>query len=65
LRNRCIMIGLFAALALIAVARHPSANIEILTHDATDAAPHQVKAAVDLGILGISVLVTWTGKHIS
>ena len=52
-------------LALVAAARHPSANIEILTHDATDRAPHQMKAAVDLGLVAISVLVTWTGKHIA
>lgn len=65
MRNRRITIGVIAALALIAAVRHPSANIEILTHDATDVAPHHVKAALDLGLVAISVLVTWTGKHIS
>ena len=59
------MVGIVAALALLAAARHPSANIEILTHDATDTAPHRVKAAVDLGLVAVSVLVTWTGKHLS
>ena len=65
LRNRRIIVGIVAVLALISAARHPSANIEILTHDATDHAPHQMKAAVDLGLVAISVLVTWTGKHIA
>ena len=65
MRNRRIMVGIVALLALVAVARHPSADIRILTHDATDRAPHEVKAAVDLGLVAISVLVTWTGKHIT
>ena len=59
------MIGLMAVSALLAVARHPNADIRILTHDATDPAPHQVRAALDLGLIGFSVLVTWTGTHIS
>jgi hypothetical protein len=65
MRNRRITIGIVAALALISIVRHPSADIQILTHDATDHAPHQVKAALDLGLVAISVLVTWTGTHIS
>ncbi len=65
MRNRRIMVGIVAVLALIAVARHPSADIQILTHDSTDPAPHQVKAAVDLGLVGVSVLVTWTARHLS
>ena len=50
------MVGIVAALALIAVARHPSADIRILTHESTDPAPHQVKAALDLGLFGVSLL---------
>ncbi|MEG3175961.1 hypothetical protein U1872_06955 [Sphingomonas sp. RB3P16] len=65
MRNRRIMVGIVAALALLAAMRHPSADIQILTHDATDPAPHQIKAAVDLGLVGVSLLVTWTGKHLS
>ncbi|TPG56281.1 hypothetical protein [Sphingomonas glacialis] len=65
MRNRRIMVGIVAVLALIAVARHPNADIQILTHDSTDPAPHQVKAAIDLGVVGISLLVTWTGKHLT
>lgn len=65
LRNRHVMVGIVALLALIAAARHPSADIRILTHDAGDTAPHEVRAAVDLGIVAVSVLVTWTGRHIA
>jgi hypothetical protein len=39
---------------------HPSANIEILTHDSADTAPARIRAALDLGVLAVSVLVTWT-----
>ncbi len=64
MRNRRIMIGIFAALALITVARHPTADIQILTHDAADPTPRRVQAAIDLGLVGVSVLVTWTGEHL-
>lgn len=64
MRNRRIMIGMFALLAMVAVVRHPSADIRILTHDASDPTPHKVMAALDLGLVAVSVLVTWTGEHI-
>ncbi|MFA6122279.1 hypothetical protein [Sphingomonas sp.] len=65
MRNRRITIGILAGLAVIALARHPTADIKILTHDATDRAPHQIRAALDLGLVAVSVLVTWTGTHLS
>lgn len=65
MRNRRITLGIVAALALVAAVRHPSADIRILTHDASDRTPHEVKAALDLGVVAVSVLVTWTGKHIT
>lgn len=65
MRNRRIMLGTLAALALVALVRHPSADIRILTHDAGDTAPHEIKAALDLGVVAVSVLVTWTGKHLA
>ena len=64
MRDRRIMVGIFALLALVAVARHPTADIQILTHQSADPTPHRVKAALDLGLVAVSVLVTWTGEHI-
>ena len=50
-----------AALALIAVAaRHPTADIRLITHDLRDPSPHRMQAVVDLGLVGVSVLYTWT-----
>lgn len=64
MRDRRVMLGVGAALLLVAAVRHPTADIRILTHDAADRAPHEVRAAVDLGLVGVSVLVTWTAKNI-
>lgn len=57
---------LVVALLLAAVSlRHPSADFRFINHDAADPAPHQVQAAVDLGIFGFSVLITWTSKRLT
>lgn len=53
------------ALVLIAMAvRHPSADIRVLTHDAGDQSPQQVRAAIDIGVMAVSVLVTWSSKRL-
>ena len=54
-----------AALALVAVARHPTADIEILTHQSSDPAPHRIQAAVDLGVVAIKFLLTWTAGRVA
>jgi hypothetical protein len=64
-RNRRLGLGLVAAALLIAAARHPSASINILTHDQSDRAPHRVQAALDTGLFAISLLITWTTKSIA
>ncbi|OYY71707.1 hypothetical protein [Sphingomonas sp. 28-63-12] len=64
MRNRRIVLAGCAALLAITALRHPSADIRIMTHDATDRAPQQVSAAVDVGIMAFSLLVTWTAKRL-
>jgi len=65
MRNRKLAL-IAVVLALLALApRHPSANIQVEMHQASDPAPHRIQAAVDLGLLGFSVLVTWTGKQLT
>ena len=49
-----------ALLALVAIVRHPTADIEILTHRDGDPSPHRIQAAVDLGVVAVKFLLTWT-----
>jgi hypothetical protein len=59
-RFRIVMLGA-AALAMFAVfAPHNRADIRILMHQQGDRNPHKMQAAIDLGMVAISVLVTWT-----
>ncbi|MES2442913.1 MAG: hypothetical protein V4574_08790 [Pseudomonadota bacterium] len=61
-KGRIVLVGA-AALALFAcVSPHNRADIRILTHDKGDLSPHKLQAAIDIGLLAISVLVTWTAK---
>ena len=63
-RRRTILIAA-AILAIAATARHPSADIEILTHQASDPSPHKVQAAVDLGIVAVKFVLTWTAGRVA
>ncbi len=61
MRNRkatLVIAGLVALTAL--VARHPTADIRLITYDSSDPSPHRMQAAVDFGLIGVSVLYTWT-----
>jgi hypothetical protein len=51
------------ALALLLALRHPTPDIRLLTHDIGDPRPHRVQAAIDLGLVGVSVLYTWTARR--
>lgn len=62
-RRRTILIAA-AALAIVAAARHPTADIEILTHQTGDPAPRKVQAAVDLGVIAVKFLLTWTAGRV-
>ncbi len=60
-RRKWAIAGL-AAVALVAV-RHPTPNISLLTHDIGDPRPHRMQAAIDLGLVGFSILYTWTARR--
>lgn len=64
MRRRPLLIAASGLLLLAMVARHPSADIRVIMHDAADRSPHQVRAAVDLGVMAITILVTWTSKRL-
>ena len=61
MRNRkgTLVIAGLVALTALAV-RHPTIDVQLVTHDSRDPSPHRMQAAVDLGLIGISVLYTWT-----
>jgi len=63
MRRRNAVVAMGALLVLIAVARHPTADIEILTHRVGDPAPHRIQAAVDLGVVAVKFLLTWTAGN--
>lgn len=53
-----------AALLALAAFASPDrrASIRILTHDPADIAPARAQAVVDLGLVAVSVLVTWSRR---
>ena len=53
-------IAAFALFALLSPGNR--ADIRILTHEKGDLSPHKLQAALDFGLVAISVLVTWTAK---
>lgn len=60
MNKRRVAWGVGAALLLLLAVRQPSADIRIETHSASDLSPHKVQAALDLGMLALNVLVTWS-----
>jgi hypothetical protein len=62
-KRRIALAGGGAALLALTTLSPHTANIRIITHDVTDTAPHRFQAAVDLGIMAVSVLYTWTAKR--
>lgn len=65
MRDRRTALALAGAAMLLLAVRHPTADIRLITHDAGDPAPHRMQAAIDLGLIGVSVLYTWTVKRLS
>ncbi|UZK67601.1 hypothetical protein [Sphingomonas sp. M1-B02] len=62
-RTGRIVIGALSLLALVALASPDHrADIRILTHEQSDASPQRMQAAVDLGLVAVSVLVTWSKR---
>ncbi|PTW48965.1 hypothetical protein C8J25_101466 [Sphingomonas faeni] len=60
MRNRKLVLAV-AGLALVTLAvRHPTAEFRLLTHEKSDPSPHRMQAVVDFGLVGVSVLYTWT-----
>lgn len=65
MRYRRVALIAGAALLTVMAARHPSADLQLTLQEPADPAPHRVQAAVDLGIMTFSLLITWTGRHLA
>ena len=59
MRNRkaTLVVAGLVAVTMLAV-RHPTVDVQFVTHDSRDPAPHRMQAAVDFGLVGVSVLYT-------
>ncbi|MCA1198016.1 hypothetical protein K9B35_08560 [Sphingomonas sp. R647] len=63
-KRRIILAAGAAALLMTAATVHPTAEFEILTHELTDKTPRKFQAAVDTGVLAVSVIYTWTERSL-
>ncbi|HEV7288223.1 hypothetical protein [Sphingomonas sp.] len=63
-KRRIILAAGAAALLMTAATVHPTAEFEILTHELTDKTPRKFQAAVDTGLLAVSVIYTWTERSL-
>lgn len=61
-KRRIVLAASAVALLATAATVHPTAEFKILTHEITDKTPRKFQAAVDTGILAVSVLYTWTER---
>ena len=65
-RRRNFVIAAVAGLALLAlVSPDRRADIRILTHQTEDKAPQKMQAVLDLGLIAVSVLVTWSKRLVA
>lgn len=65
MRHRRVVLAGSALLLLAMSVRHPSADIRVIAHQVGDPTPREVRAAFDLGLMGVSILITWTAKRFS
>jgi hypothetical protein len=64
MRNRRMALVLaIVGLGMLA-SKHPTADLRFITHDVSDPSPRRMQAAVDLGVVGVSVLYTWTVRQL-
>jgi hypothetical protein len=64
-KRRIALAGGGAALLALTAMSPRTADIRIITHDVTDATPRKFQAALDFGVMAVSVLYTWTAKRAS
>ncbi len=65
-RRRLSFLAAIALIAILVVATpRPHADIRLLTHEAGDMTPKKVQAALDLGVIVVDFLYTWTSRTLA
>ena len=64
MRHRRIVAAAALLGVLVLSARHPTADLQLIAQDAGAPAPHRMQAAVDLGLVGVKLLVTWSAHNL-
>lgn len=59
-RNRVLLACAAIALMVSPVASKMQAQVSIAMETSSDIAPQKMEAAVDLGLIAVSVLITWS-----
>ena len=62
MRGRRVLPIVGLVLLAIVIARPLSADVRILAHRSDDRSPHRIAAAIDMGVLALSLLITWTDR---
>ncbi|WP_033923322.1 hypothetical protein [Sphingomonas sp. 37zxx] len=62
MQRRPCGLALIALFVVLLAVRQPTTDIRINLHDAGDPTPRQIIAAVDTGLMAVSVLVTWSRR---
>ena len=60
MRHRRAALAVAATGLVLLAARQPTADLRLMTYSAGDPAPARFQAALDFGLVGVSVLYTWS-----
>ena len=62
MRDRRKMLAMAGIAVAVMAVRHPTVDLRIVTHNVGDPTPHRFQAAIDFGLVGFSVLYTYTKR---
>ncbi|HXH15503.1 MAG TPA: hypothetical protein VNJ10_05170 [Sphingomonas sp.] len=60
MRDRKILLAAAGLAVMALTVSHPTVDLRLITHDSRDPSPHRMQAAINFGLVGVSVLYTWT-----
>lgn len=59
-RKRRLGIAMLGLVAFAGIVRHPSVDVTVAANDPANPAAQRVQTRLDIGLVAISVLITWT-----